>query len=71
MDDIERALRNLISLIEAKKKQQLQQQQQHGYGYGYGYSSFSLDALLSAYDYDNKANLKAAINEIAARLIGE
>ena len=65
VDDIERALRNLISLIEAKKNQQ----QQHGYGYGY--SSFSLDTLLSAYDYDNKANLKAAINEIAARLIGE
>jgi len=27
--------------------------------------------LLRAYDYDNKANLKAAIKEIATRLIGK
>ena len=60
VDDIERALRNLISVIESKKEQQ---QRQHG-------NSFNLDALLRAYDYDNKANLKAAIKEIATRLIG-
>ena len=68
VDDIERALRNLISVIETKKEQQ-QRQQQHGYGYSS--NSFNLDALLRAYDYDNKANLKAAIKEIATRLIGK